>query len=339
MSEAGFSLDDKYLASFGKVYLSGMQALVRLPMLQAMHDRHHGRRTAGFISGYRGSPLAGYDRELERAGSLLQELDIRFQPGLNEDLAATACWGTQQVGLFPNPLYEGVFSIWYGKAPGLDRSMDAIKHATHAGTASLGGVLAIVGDDHLGKSSAFGHQSEYAFIDAQMPVIEPADLGELMQLGLFGFALSRYCGSWVGLKLAGSLCESSATVELPDASRSWPTPTDHLPPASGLHLRWPDDPQAAEYRARVQRREAAQAFTRAVGVDLIREPKARATRGIAARGRTWGVLQEGLSRLGIDEPWLSEHGVRLYKPAVVWPIEPQRARAFLQGLEQVLVIE
>lgn len=339
MGGAGFSLDDKYHAAGGRIYLSGMQALVRLPMLQAVHDHHQGRRTAGFISGYRGSPLAGYDRELERARDRLQELGIHFQPGLNEDLAATACWGTQQVGLFPDPLYEGVFSVWYGKAPGLDRSMDAIKHATHAGTAPLGGVLAVVGDDHLGKSSAFGHQSEYAFIDAQMPVIEPADLGELLQLGLFGFALSRYCGSWVGFKLAGSLCESSATVELPDASRSWPVPIDHLPPPSGLHLRWPDDPQAAEYRARVQRREAAQAFTRAAGVDLIREPKVGATLGIAARGRTWGVLQEALFRLGIDEPWLSGHGVRLYKPAVVWPIEPQRAGTFLQGLRQVLVIE
>lgn len=339
MGEAGFSLDDKYLATSGRVYLSGMQALVRLPMLQATHDRHHGRRTAGFISGYRGSPLAGYDRELERAKALLVQHQIHFQPGLNEDLAATACWGTQQVGLFPDPRFEGVFSIWYGKAPGLDRSMDAIKHATHAGSAPLGGVLAIVGDDHLGKSSAFGHQSEYAFIDAQMPVLEPTSLGELLHFGLFGFALSRYCGSWVGFKLAGSLCESSATVELPDASLTWPTPPDHQPPAAGLHLRWPDDPQVAELRARVQRREAAQAFTRAAGVDLLKQPEAPARLGIAARGRTWGVLQEALSRLGVDSGWLSQRGVRLYKPAMVWPLEPELARTFLTDLDQVLVIE
>lgn len=339
MGEAGLSLDDKYLAASGKVYLSGMQALVRLPMLQAAHDRQHHRHTAGFISGYRGSPLAGYDRELERARGLLEQHRIHFQPGLNEDLAATACWGTQQVGLFPEPLYEGVFSIWYGKAPGLDRSMDAIKHATHAGTAPLGGVLAIVGDDHFGKSSAFGHQSEYAFIDAQMPVLEPADLGELLQLGLFGFALSRYSGSWVGFKLAGSLCDSSATVELPDASRSWPSPSDHQPPSSGLHLRWPDDPQAAEHRVRVQRKEAALAFARAAGIDRLRQPEAPARLGIAARGRTWGLLQEALSLIGVDEGWLSRHGVRLYKPAMVWPIEPQLARTFLADLDQVLVIE
>src|SRR5512139_954147 len=171
MSAQPFSLDDKYLQAQGEVFLTGMQALVRLPLLQAEHDRRHGRRTAGFISGYRGSPIGGYDRELARARELLARHDVRFQPGLNEDLAATSCWGTQQVGLFPDPRFEGVFSIWYGKAPGLDRSMDAIKHATHAGTSPLGGVLAVVGDDHLAKSSAFGHQSEFAFVDALMPVI------------------------------------------------------------------------------------------------------------------------------------------------------------------------
>ncbi len=334
-----FSLDDKYLLAEGEVYLSAMQALVRLPLLQAAHDRRHGRRTAGFVSGYRGSPVGGYDRELARARGLLEAAGVRFQPGLNEDLAATACWGTQQVGLFPDPRVEGVFSIWYGKAPGLDRSMDAIKHATHAGTSPLGGVLAVVGDDHLAKSSAFGHQSEYAFVDALMPVVEPADLGELLELGLFGFVLSRFSGSWVGFKLAGSLCESSAVVTLPDVARAWPAPADFRPPADGVHLRWPDDALAMERRAKGPRREAAIAFTRSAGVDRVLGATGPARLGVAAYGRSWGVLQEALRELGLDGPELARLGVRLYKPAVPWPLEPSRALEFLRGLETVVVVE
>jgi indolepyruvate ferredoxin oxidoreductase len=339
MSAQPFSLDDKYLQAQGEVVLTGMQALVRLPLLQAEHDRRRGRRTAGFISGYRGSPIGGYDRELARACELLARHDIRFQPGLNEDLAATSCWGTQQVGLFPDPKFDGVFSIWYGKAPGLDRSMDAIKHATHAGTSPLGGVLAVVGDDHLGKSSAFGHQSEFAFVDALMPVIVPADLRELLELGLFGFALSRFSGSWVGFKLAGSLCESSATVLLPDVARAWPVAADFAAPPDGLHLRWPDDALAMERRAKGPRREAALAFTRAAGVDRLAGVTGPARLGLAACGRAFGVLREALRELGLDDPALAARGVRLYKPAVAWPLEPVRALEFLRGLESVLVVE
>jgi indolepyruvate ferredoxin oxidoreductase len=339
MSAQPFSLDDKYLQPEGEVFLSGMQALVRLPLLQAEHDRRLGRRTAGFVSGYRGSPIGGYDRELARARALLAQGGVRFQPGLNEDLAATACWGTQQVGLFPDPKVEGVFSIWYGKAPGLDRSMDAIKHATHAGTSPLGGVLAVVGDDHLAKSSAFGHQSEFAFVDALMPVLAPSDLGELLELGLFGFALSRFCGSWVGFKLAGSLCESSATVMLPDVARAWPVPADFTSPPGGLHLRWPDDALAMERRAKGPRREAAIAFTRAAGVDRIVGARGGARLGLAACGSAFGVLREALRELGLDDAGLSARGVRLYKPAVSWPLEPARALEFLRGLESVLVVE
>jgi indolepyruvate ferredoxin oxidoreductase len=339
MPARNITLDDKYLQEEGEVFLTCMQALVRVPLLQRAHDRLHGRRTAGFISGYRGSPLGGYDRELARARDLLLRHDVRFQPGLNEDLAAAACWGTQQVQLFPEPRVEGVFSIWYGKAPGLDRSMDAIKHATHAGTSPLGGVLAVVGDDHLAKSSAFGHQSEFAFVDALMPVLVPSDLGEVLEFGLFGFALSRYCGSWVGMKLAGSLCESSATVRLPDPARQSPLPTDFHSPPGGLHLRWPDDAAAMERRAKSERRQAAHAFVRAAGVDRIEGALGPARLGLAACGRVYGVLREALRELGLEDADLRARGIRLYKPAVAWPLEPVRALEFLHGLETVLVVE
>ena len=197
------TLADKYIQPKGEVLLSGMQALVRLCLLQAQFDSAAGRNTAGFVSGYRGSPVGGLDREMQRASSWLEQAGVRFQPGLNEDLAATACWGTQQVGLFPRARHDGVFALWYGKNPGLDRSMDAIRHATHWGTSAQGGVLAVVGDDHLAKSSAFGHQSEYALADCLMPVLAPADVEEILVLGLFGWALSRHCGAWTGFKLAG----------------------------------------------------------------------------------------------------------------------------------------
>ena len=331
--------DDDDPTDARRAFLTAMQTLVRLPLLQAERDRRLGLRTAGFISGYRGSPLGGYDQELVRAGELLARHDVRFHPAINEDLAATACWGTQQVGLFPDPKYEGVFSVWYGKGPGLDRSMDAIKHANHAGTAPLGGVLALVGDDHLGKSSAFGHQSEFAFVDAMIPVIAPADLDEVLEFGLFGFALSRFCGSWVGMKLAGSLCESSATVRLPDAGRGWPAPQNYTPPPGGLHLRWPDDPLAMEDRTRRHRREAALAFIRAAGLDRIEGAAGPARLGIVASGRTYGVLREALRELGLDGDALDREGVRIFKPALAWPLEPTRALEFLRGLEQVLVVE
>jgi indolepyruvate ferredoxin oxidoreductase len=334
------SLEDKYLQSQGDVYLSAMQALVRLPMLQRSFDLALGRNTAGFVSGYRGSPIGGYDRELWRARESLERHHVRFQPGLNEDLAATACWGTQQLGLFPGARYDGVFAAWYGKSPGLDRSSDAIKHASHAGTSPLGGVLAIVGDDHLAKSSAFGHQSEYVFVDCLMPVLAPSDIPEILELGLFGWALSRYCGAWVGFKLAGSTCESSAVVSLPQIDADWPRPADFELPPDGVHLRWPDDPAAMERRAKLVRLPAAQAFARAARVDRIegtRSSKARL--GLIAAGRAYGQLREALTLLGLEDPDLAHLGIRIYKPALVWPLDPVRLGEFLEGLDTVLVIE
>ncbi len=337
------SLDDKYLQPAGSVYLSAMQALVRLTLLQRERDRLAGHRTAGFISGYRGSPIGGFDREVMRARTLLQQHDIRFEPGLNEDLAATACWGTQQVGLFPKPKYDGVFSLWYGKNPGLDRSMDAIKHGSHAGSSPLGGVLAVAGDDHLAKSSAFGHQSEYGFVDCLMPVLAPSDVEDILPLGLFGWALSRYCGSWVGFKLAGSICESSALITLPDADLAFPRPTDFALPADGVHLRWPEAPDAMEARAKAIKLPAAQAFARAAGIDrqfgAAADRAAPARLGIIAPGRAYQQVRLALHELGIADRDLSSLGLRMYRPAMVWPLEPEKLLEFLRDLPTVLVVE
>src|SRR5215213_3353051 len=197
MALAQVSLDDRYALERGRVLMTGIQALVRLPMLQRQRDRAAGLNTAGFISGYRGSPLGGLDQALWRARKFLEKSDIVFQPGLNEDLAATSVWGSQQVGLFPGAKYDGVFAIWYGKGPGVDRSGDALKHGNSAGSAPHGGVLALAGDDHTCKSSTLAHQSEFAFIDALIPVLNPAGVEEILDLGLYGWAISRYAGCWV----------------------------------------------------------------------------------------------------------------------------------------------
>jgi indolepyruvate ferredoxin oxidoreductase len=332
------SLDDKYRLAEGGLYLTGMQAIVRLLLEQARSDRSRGLVTEGFVSGYRGSPIGGLDRELWRAKPVLDEHGVRFVPGLNEELAATACWGTQQAPMFPKPRVQGVYSLWYAKNPGLDRASDAIKHATHAGTSRLGGVLAFAGDDHLAKSSAFGHQSEYGFVDCLMPVLVPASVAEIVEFGLAGWALSRFSGAWVGVKLAGSICEASATVEA-RAPHDWPAPEFAFPP-DGPHLRWPDDAYAAEFRAKAVRLPAAQAFVRAAGLDRTDGARSGTARlGIVAAGRAYAQLRQAWLELGIDERDLASLGVCVHKPAMVWPVEPERLLEFASGVETVLVVE
>ncbi len=332
------SLNDRYCQQEGEVFLSGMQALVRLCMLQRATDETRGLATAGFVSGYRGSPIGGLDRELQLAEPHLRASDIRFQPGLNEDLAATSCWGTQQLGIFPGSRYDGVFSMWYGKNPGLDRSTDAIRHASHWGTSKHGGVLAVVGDDHVAKSSAFGHQSEYAFMDCLMPVVAPSNIEEILTFGLFGWALSRYCGAWVGLKLAGSICEGSAVVRLPN-SLPWEgvTPVFEMP-ADGVHIRWPDEPGAIEYRARSVKLPAALAFASIAGIDRL-TGAADARLGIVAAGRAYAQVCQALKDLRLEDTDLHTLGIRIYKPGMVWPLEPQGVLKFAHGLKTILVVE
>src|ERR1700738_2318038 len=278
-------LDDKYRLDAKRIFLSGTQALVRLPMVQRERDRAQGLNTAGFISGYRGSPLGMYDHALWRAKSFLQAHNIEFSPGLNEDLGATAVWGSQQVGLFPGAKVDGVFGIWYGKGPGVDRSMDALKHANSAGSSRHGGVVALAGDDHGCQSSTLAHQSEQVFAAALMPILNPATLQDYLDFGLYGFALSRFSGCWVGFKEISETVESSASI-FGDPSRiEIVTPDDFAPPPDGLWMRWPDPPLAQERRLHGPKMQAVAAFARANKFDRIVVDSPPARLGILATGK------------------------------------------------------
>src|SRR5258708_33383173 len=248
MALAAVTLDDKYTVERGRIFLTGTQALVRLPMMQRARDLAAGLNTACFISGYRGSPLGGFDQALWSAKRFLEKSHIKFQPGVNEDLGATSVWGSQQVGLFPGAKYGGVFAMWYGKGPGVDRSGDVFKHGNAAGTAAHGGVLLLAGDDHASKSSTLPHQSEYAFIDASIPVLNPSGVQDILDLGLYGWALSRYSGCWVALKALADTMDSSASVLVDPHGVEIVIPPDFELPPAGINIRWPDPPLAQEQR-------------------------------------------------------------------------------------------
>jgi indolepyruvate ferredoxin oxidoreductase len=239
------SLDDKYTLDRGRVFISGTQALVRLPLVQLERDRAAGIDTACYITGYRGSPLAGLDQQLSAAKKFYATKPIVFQPAVNEDLAATAAWGSQQAGLHGPAKHAGVFAMWYGKGPGVDRSGDALRHGNLAGSAALGGVLLLAGDDHTCESSTTCHQSEFAFVDAMIPVLNPAGVQELVDFGIYGWALSRYSGCWVALKCVKDTVEATASVEIDPARVDIRVPPDHERPAKGLGIRWPDSPAGA----------------------------------------------------------------------------------------------
>src|SRR6267142_5724849 len=332
-------LEDKYRLDTKRIYLSGIQALVRLPMLQRERDRAHNLNTAGFISGYRGSPLGMYDNALWRAKSVLQSQDIAFVPGLNEDLAATAVWGSQQVGLFPGAMVDGVFGIWYGKGPGVDRSVDALKHSNSAGTSRNGGVLALAGDDHGCQSSTLAHQSEQVFAAALMPVFNPATLQDYLDLGLYGFALSRFSGCWVGFKAISETVESSASVYSDPSRVDIVLPTDFEPPPGGLNIRWPDPPLDQERRLFGPKMEAIAAFARANQLDRVVLDSKPARLGIAATGKAYLDLRQALADLGITDRDAQELGLRIYKIAMTWPLEESGAKCFAEGLQDVLVVE
>src|SRR5215475_11537615 len=331
-------LDDKYRFEAKRIYLSGVQALARLPMLQRERDRAAGLNTAGFISGYRGSPLGMYDHTLWRAKSFLQSQDITFVSGLNEDLAATAVWGSQQVGMFPGAKVDGVFGIWYGKGPGVDRSVDALKHANSAGTSRNGGVLALAGDDHGCQSSTLAHQSEQVFAAALIPVINPSTLQEYLDLGLLGFALSRYSGCWVGFKAIGETVESSASIYSDPSRVRIVLPTDFEMPPGGLNIRWPDPPLEAEKRLGLKL-DAVKAFARANALDRIVLDGKPARLGIITTGKAYLDLKQAMADLGISDRDAEQLGLRIYKVALTWPLEEHGARRFAEGLQDVLVVE
>jgi len=340
---AKVTLEDKYVLQSGRVYLSGIQALVRLPIMQRERDRAAGLNTAGFISGYRGSPLGAYDNTLWASRRLLERHDIHFQPGLNEDLAATSVWGSQQVGLFPGAKVDGVFGIWYGKGPGVDRSLDALRHANWAGTSRHGGVLAIAGDDHGAQSSTTAHQSEQVFEAAMIPLLNPATVQDYLDLGLLGFALSRYSGCWVGFKATSETVDSSASVYVDPGRIAIVAPQDFEAPPSGLHIRWPragmDWAVEQERRLHGPKMAAARAFARANGIDRLVMDSPRPRLGIIATGKGYLDVRQALSDLGVSEEDAAALGIRVYKVGLAWPIEPQGARRFADGLADILVVE
>ena len=338
---AVLSLDDRYARDTGRVLLTGTQALVRLPLAQRARDAAAGLNTAGYISGYRGSPLGGYDLQLLAESKRLQAAQIKFQPGVNEDLAATAIWGTQQVPLLPGATVDGVFAIWYGKGPGVDRSGDPIKHANRFGTSPHGGVLLAFGDDHPGKSSTISHQSEQALAANGVPVLYPASVQEYLDLGLHAFALSRFAGVWVGFKCVNETVETSATVDVDPARIQIRIPQGVELPAGGVNARFGFDPLGDEVRLMRFKLPLAQAYVRLNGLDRVTHGKATGSGGlgIVAPGKTWLDVSSALSSLGLDTARLAELGVSVYKPAMIWPLEPAGLTEFARGRQELLVIE
>ena len=335
------TLDDKYALDHGPAFMSGVQALVKLPMLQRLRDQRVGKNTAGFISGYRGSPLGGYDQALVKAQPHLKAHHIVFQPGVNEELAATALWGTQQLGFAPagSNKYDGVFGIWYGKGPGVDRCGDVFKHANMAGTTPWGGVIAVAGDDHISKSSTAAHQSDHIFKACGTPVFFPASVQEVLDLGLHAFAMSRFSGVWAGMKTIQEIVESSATVMIDPDRVQLRIPTDFEMPAGGLHIRWPDHALEQEARLFHYKWYAALAYIRAnrLNHNVIEGPNDRF--GLIASGKAFNDTRQALLDLGLDDTTCQRLGIRLHKVAVVWPLEAQLTREFATGLQEILVVE
>jgi indolepyruvate ferredoxin oxidoreductase len=337
--DQGYTLEDKYTRAEGRIYLSGVQALVRLPLMQQMRDRAAGVNTGGFISGYRGSPLGGFDLELWKAKKHLAASNIQFTPGLNEDLGATMVWGTQQTNLFPGATVDGVFAMWYGKGPGVDRCGDVFKHGNAAGTSKFGGVLALAADDHACRSSTLPHGSELEFVSAMMPVLNPAGVQDILDMGLLGWAMSRFTGRWVGFKTIAETVESSASVIVNPHQLDIVIPTDFELPEGGLNIRWPDPPLNQEMRLHRYAVAAAQAFARANHLDKIIFDSPKARLGIVTTGKSYLDVLQALEYLGIDHKDAEAIGIRVYKVGMTWPLEPQGLREFARGLEDIIVVE
>jgi indolepyruvate ferredoxin oxidoreductase len=334
------TLDDKYSLDHGRAFMSGVQALVKLPMLQRQRDALQGKNTAGFISGYRGSPLGGYDQALQKAAPHLKAQNIVFQPGVNEELAATALWGTQQLGFAPqgSNKFDGVFGIWYGKGPGVDRCSDVFKHANMAGTTPWGGVIAVAGDDHVAKSSTAAHQSDHIFKACGLPVFFPSTVQDILDLGVHAIAMSRFSGVWAGMKTIQEIVESSATAMIDPERVNIVIPEFHMPPG-GVHIRWPDAALDQEARLFDTKWYAALAYIRAnkLNHNVVAGPNDRF--GIIASGKAFNDTRQALLDLGLDDDTCRRIGLRLHKVNVVWPLEAQTTREFATGLREILVVE
>jgi len=338
MSKHKVALSDRYTQNEGLIHLRGSQAMVRLLLLQRQRDLAAGRNTGGFVSGYRGSPMTAIDEELWRAGELLPEHHITFWPGTNEHLAMTSIWGTQQTNYHNDSLYDGVFGMWYGKGPGLDQSIDALRQGNWHGADKHGGVLVCVGDDHNMTSTINNYSSELLFQDQFMPVLYPADIQEVIDLGLMGYALSRFCGAWIGFKLIPETIETSATIDA-DINRVQITLPDFEFPAEGVNAFLTDSVYEQEARIKRYRLPAALAFARANQLNYVSHDCANAKIGIVSMGKSWRDTLQALQDMGISNADLARLGVKILKVGMPYPADIDTYRAFARGLDKVLVVE
>jgi indolepyruvate ferredoxin oxidoreductase len=334
------TLDDKYDLAKDRIFITGTQAIVRLLLMQRERDRLAGLSTAGFVSGYRGSPIGGLDQNLFRAKTWLERSNIVFQPGLNEELAATAVWGSQQAEMRGEGRYDGVFGMWYGKGPGVDRSGDVFRHANMAGSSRHGGVLALMGDDHTAESSTVAHQSEFHFVDVMIPILNPAGVQEILDYGLYGYAMSRFTGAWVAFKCVKENIESTASVDGSLDRVKIVVPDDFVMPPGGLNIRPRDGVLDQEARLQDFKRDAMLAFVRANNLNRIilsggPNPKV----GIITVGKSYLDVRQALDELGLDEVKASQMGLRLYKVACPWPLSQRELVDFARGLDLVIVVE
>jgi indolepyruvate ferredoxin oxidoreductase len=334
------SLDDKYDLTKRRIFVSGPQAIVRLLLMQRELDKRNGLATAGFISGYRGSPLGALDLTFLRAQHPLDAAGILFEPGLNEDLAATAVWGAQQAEMRGEGKYDGVVSLWYGKGPGVDRSGDVLRHANLAGTSKHGGVLALMGDDHTAESSTTAHQSEFNFVNVMMPVLSPAGVQEIVDYGLYGYAMSRFTGAWVGLKCLKDTVESTGSIDV-SLDRVRPiVPASFVLPPGGLNIRAHDTVLDQEKRLQNYKRDAMVAWLQANRLNkIITSGGPNAKIGVITAGKSYLDVRQAMDDLGIDEIAANRVGLRLMKLACTWPVEPEGLRVFARGLELIIVVE
>ena len=339
MQLAAVSLDDKYESREGRIHITGSQAIVRLAMMQFIRDRAAGLDTACYITGYRGSPMHNIDKELWSANRFLAGSHIHFQPAVNEDLAATAIWGSQQASEFGDCRHDGVFSLWYGKGPGLDRSMDAIRHGHMAGSSRHGGVLVMVGDDHALTSTDAPAAHEFAFVEMMMPFLYPANVHEVLSYGLHGIALSRFSGAWVGYKVVPDTVDASAPLTADPMEPEVALPADFEMPPDGLNLRIPDFWYQMEPRHRDFKLDAAVAYARANRLNRVTMPSRRPRYGIVATGKAWNDVRQALFDLGIDDRTADELGITVLKLAMPYPFDTETVRAFADGLEELFVVE
>ncbi|MCY1260814.1 indolepyruvate ferredoxin oxidoreductase, alpha subunit [compost metagenome] len=333
------ALDDKYTLATGRIFITGTQALVRLPITQQLRDRRQGHNTAGYISGYRGSPLGQFDDQLTKAKQHLDAHNVVFVPGINEDLAATAIWGSQQAEIGGEGKYDGVYALWYGKGPGVDRTGDAFRHGNLAGSSKLGGVVVVMGDDHTCESSSTCHQSEFAMVDAMIPVLSPAGVQEILDYGIIGWALSRYSGCWVGMKCVKDTVEATASIDVSIDRVNIVLPEGVAFPVDGVNIRQPDTPHAQEARLHQYKLNAVRAFARSNRIDRVVIKGEAAKFGVVTHGKSYLDVLQALDSLNLSEEDAEKLGMRLYKVGMPWPLEPEGAADFASGLDKILVVE